>query len=686
MSSWVEVSPESHFPLENLPFGVFSKKGTSEAHCASAIGNFAIDLFQLAEAGLLNNLGFDASVFFAPTLNKFMELECKCWRETRNRLKELLSASNNSSVLRTNENLRKAVLVPFTEIQMHLPAEIGDYTDFYSSRDHATNVGIMIRGKDNALQPNWLHLPVGYHGRSSSVVVSGTDIIRPSGQTQIDKADASKGSSHNPCRLMDFELEMAFFVGGPANKMGEPISIEEANNRIFGAVIMNDWSARDLQTWEYVPLGPFTSKNFATSISPWCVSLDALAEFSCSSSSGAEQVAPKPLPYIDDPLYSKGSYDINLDIGIQGADDDEVSIISRSNLKHMYWNFKQQLVHHSVSGCPMRAGDLLGTGTISGPSTESLGCMLELSWRGSRDVVLDKAKTEVGAKRKFLKDGDLVSMVGYGTSSKGIKIGFGDCSGRVLPATTKPVDTPAKVDDYSYKLYDYWRSSSSWRVRISMALKGLEYSQQAIDLSKLVGNKSSMKAFEPDYVKNGNEMGQVPLLECTSTSDPTKSFQISQSMAIICFLEDTHKEKYKVFPSNPLTKALALEIAALINSGIQPLQNLTTMRSINTATVIKDDHDHEETDGRGFAKASILKGLQIIEKKVRKAQQLGKGDYAAGTFSPTIADICLIPQLYNANRFGIDLNDFPSLKAIDQLCASHPAFFAAHPDRHPDAK
>jgi fumarylacetoacetase len=691
MSSWVSVSSDSHFPLANLPFGVFSRKGSNDGpHCASALGEFAIDLYKLAEAGLLNDLGFDISVFFDPTLNRFMELERASWRATRMRLKELFDEANSGHPLATNTDLKNSVLIPFTDIQMHLPATIGDYTDFYSSRDHATNVGIMIRGKDNALQPNWLHLPVGYHGRASSVVVSGTDVIRPKGQTAVDKTDPTKGSAHTPCRLMDFELEMAFFVGGPANKLGEPVSMDNADERIFGAVVMNDWSARDLQTWEYVPLGPFTSKNFATSISPWCISLDALSEFACSSSSGAAQTDPKPLPYIDDPNYATGSYDINLDISIQGADDSEASIVSRSNLKHMYWNFKQQLVHHSVSGCPMRAGDLLGTGTISGPSEESLGCMLELSWRGTREVVLDKAKdTEVGNKRKFLKDGDVVNLVGYGNSTKGYKIGFGECSGKVLPATgTVESDVSATTTNtFDYKLFSYWRSTSSWRVRLAMALKGLDYSQEAIDLSKLVGNTTSMSVFHDTFVKETNPMAQVPLLECTASTDPNNKFRISQSLAIISFLEDNHKDKYLVYPKDVMIKARALEMAEIINSGIQPIQNLGLMRSIKTALIPNDEGAEAETaDGRGVAKNAIVKGLAVVEDKVRQAQAAGKGPYAAGTFSPTIADICLVPQLFNANRFGVDLSAFPALTAVDGLCANHPAFVAAHPDKQPDAK
>jgi fumarylacetoacetase len=306
-----------------------------------------------------------------------MALNRTAWRATRARLQDLLLSNSPNTALSGNKQLQAAALIPLSLVTMHLPCNIGDYTDFYSSRDHATNIGTLFRGKDNALQPNWLHLPVGYHGRASSVVVSGTDVVRPQGQLQKDATNDKAGSVLAPCKLMDFELEMAFFVGGEENPLGEPIKMEDADERIFGCVLMNDWSARDIQKWEYVPLGPFTAKNFATSISPWVLSMDALEPYRCASSSGTAQTDPVPLDYITDPSYSTGQYDVTLEIAIQGKDDDEKSIVSVSNLKHMYWNFKQQLVHHSVTGCNMRAGDLLATGTISGPDEGSMGSMLE---------------------------------------------------------------------------------------------------------------------------------------------------------------------------------------------------------------------------------------------------------------------------------------------------------------------
>jgi len=345
--SWIPVSADNHFPIQNLPFGIFSTRSTPSApRPGVAIGEFVVDLNALHNAGLLDNLGFASSILTEPTLNSFMALERKHWRATRARLQALLSADNADTRLSSNLELRTRSLIPVEDVVMHVPAHIGDYTDFYSSREHATNVGIMFRGKDNALQPNWLHLPVGYHGRASSVVIDGSDVVRPSGQLQVDKDDASKGSIHGSSKLLDYELEMAFFVGGTANALGRPLTMAEAEDRIFGVVVMNDWSARDVQAWEYVPLGPFTSKNFATSISPWIVSLDALDEFRCSTSAGEAQVDPEPLAYLRDPEYGRSSFDVRLEIQIQGPQDVLPSTVSVTSLKYVYWNFKQQLVHH----------------------------------------------------------------------------------------------------------------------------------------------------------------------------------------------------------------------------------------------------------------------------------------------------------------------------------------------------
>jgi fumarylacetoacetase len=428
-TSWIPVAADSHFPIQNLPLGLFSTAENAKKRMGVAIGDQIVDLSILLNDGVFSGLSFDSSVLGQENMNAFMDLSRSEWRELRALMTSLLSSDSTS-----REQVEKA-LVPMSSATMHLPAQIGDYTDFYSSREHATNVGIMFRGVDNALQPNWLHLPVGYHGRSSSVVISGTDVVRPRGQVAIDKTDLKKGSNYSPCRLMDFELEMAFFVGGKENKLGKPLTMEEAEDRIFGVVIMNDWSARDIQAWEYVPLGPFTAKNFASSISPWIVSLDALEPFRCSSSAGPEQKDPTPLPYIVDPNYATSSYDVKLSVEIQ-PEGESRSTVSNSNLKYMYWNMKQQLVHHSVTGCNMRAGDLLGTGTISGEDQTAFGSMLELSWKGSREVDLSNSPDGDGCKkRKFLQDNDNVIMSGY-AQGDGYRIGFGEVSGKVLPAAS----------------------------------------------------------------------------------------------------------------------------------------------------------------------------------------------------------------------------------------------------------
>lgn len=355
-----------------------------------------------------------------------MNLGRTSWLKVRHLLQNYFADTNYPSFNNTvynNEELKQQVLIPLASVRMHLPAHIGDYTDFYSSRDHAYNVGVMIRGPANAMQPNWTWLPVGYHGRSSSVVVSGTDFKRPCGQTQADPADANKGAVYGPSKRMDFELEMGTWIG-PGNALGESIPITNANDHIFGMCLMNDWSARDIQTWEYVPLGPFGSKNFCTTVSPWIITLEALEPFVCSTSSGVQD--PVPLPYLQDPHYS--SYDVNLEVTLLPKDGTE-SVLSNSNYKHMYWNLRQQLVHHTVTGCNMRPGDLLGSGTISGPTPDSRGCLLELTWKGEKPISLSN-----GEQRVFLKDFDTIIMRGYCEKS-GVRIGFGECRGMVLPAT-----------------------------------------------------------------------------------------------------------------------------------------------------------------------------------------------------------------------------------------------------------
>jgi fumarylacetoacetase len=416
--SFIDVPAGSHFSIHNLPFGVFRTSAGRTPRIGVAIGDAVLDLSVLAERGLLNgrSLG-NGDALRQPTLNAFMALGRPAWREARNRLIQLLRA--DEPTLRDDSAVRKAAFHPRSRIEMLLPATIGDYTDFYSSREHATNVGVMFRGPDNALQPNWLHMPVGYHGRSSSVIVSGTDIRRPMGQTRADDANRP---SYGPSRLMDFELEMGFFVG-PGNSLGEPIPIANAMDHIFGMVLVNDWSARDIQKWEYVPLGPFLGKNFGTSISPWVVTMDALEPFRCA---GPPQDDPEPLEYLRNP--GDCAYDIRLEVALESEMMTGPATIATSNFKYMYWSICQQLAHHTVNGCNARPGDLYGSGTISGPEKHQRGSMLELSWRGTEPIELPN-----GEERKFLADGDTVTMTGW-CEKDGIKIGFGEVKGTLLPA------------------------------------------------------------------------------------------------------------------------------------------------------------------------------------------------------------------------------------------------------------
>ena len=415
--SFVPVAPESHFPLQNLPFGVGRPRAGGRPRVLSAIGEQVVDLAALQASGLLSSCAaLPEGVFAASSLNPFMALGRPAWRELRARLGELLS--EGEPALRNEEELRGRVLRPMADFELLLPVEIGDYTDFYSSREHATNVGTMFRGAENALMPNWLHLPVAYHGRASSVVISGTDLRRPRGQVKADDAEAPRFQAS---RLVDFELEMGFFVG-PRSELGHPVPIGEAEERIFGLVLVNDWSARDIQKWEYQPLGPFLAKNFGTSISPWVVTLDALEPFRVE---GPRQ-DPEPLEYLR--AEGSGAFDVRLEVGVQPEGEPDPTRVCVSNLRYLYWSMAQQLAHHTITGCDLRTGDLLASGTISGPGGESYGSLLELSWRGTRLLT-----TRGGAQRSFLQDGDRVTITGW-CQGDGYRVGFGEVTGRVLPA------------------------------------------------------------------------------------------------------------------------------------------------------------------------------------------------------------------------------------------------------------
>lgn len=416
MKSFLPVSPDSHFPIQNLPYGIFSTNDNATHRIGVAIGEMILDLSLISHLFTGPVLKTKQQVFQQDTLNGLMSLGSPAWKEARSTLQTLLR--DDCPTLRDDQKLRAKALIPQSSATMHLPAEIGDYTDFYSSIDHATNVGTMFRSKENALMPNWKYLPVGYHGRASSVVVSGTPIRRPNGQTRPKDEEPPV---FGPCRLMDFELEMAFFVG-PGNKLGDPIGVKVAHEHIFGMVLMNDWSARDIQKWEYVPLGPFLAKNMGTTISPWVVTMEALAPFVIDS----YVQDPQPFPYLKHE--DKYSYDIKLEVGIRAEGSNHTGTVCRSNFRHMYWTMKQQLAHHTITGCNVRPGDLLASGTISGPTEESYGSMLELSWRGSKTIDIGN-----GATRKFLQDGDEVVMTGY-CQGEGYRVGFGLCTGKVLPA------------------------------------------------------------------------------------------------------------------------------------------------------------------------------------------------------------------------------------------------------------
>ncbi|MBL8045655.1 MAG: fumarylacetoacetase [Anaerolineales bacterium] len=414
MHSFIPVSPTSQFPLQNLPYGVFKPRDGS-ARVGVAIGEYVVDLNALDEAGLFAGTAVnERPVFGQPSLNAFLALGPAAWREVRATLQKLLSADEPR--LRDDFNLRAQALHLQTNVQLQMPVEIGDYTDFYSSYHHAHNVGTMLRGADNALMPNWKHLPVAYHGRASSVVLSGTPVRRPLGQSKPATAEAP---IFGPSRNLDFELELGFLIG-PGNELGQPIPIEHAERHIFGMVLVNDWSARDIQAWEYQPLGPFLAKNFATSISPWVVPLEALAPF--KQPLPAQE--PEPLPYLrraDD-----WTYDIALEVSLQSARMEQSHPITRTNFNHLYWSISQQLAHHTVNGCNLRTGDLLASGTISGPTPEARGSLLELTWRGSQPLSLPN-----GEQRKFIEDGDRITISGY-CQADGYRVGFGECTGVVV--------------------------------------------------------------------------------------------------------------------------------------------------------------------------------------------------------------------------------------------------------------
>lgn len=418
LSSFLDVSADHPFPIQNLPYGVFTPPDSTATRVGVAIGDHVLDLAALNEIGAIDVPELrESRPFSKSTLNAFMAFDASAWMALRREIQRLLR--DDTPELRDNASLRERVLHPRGDVSLQMSVDIGDYTDFYSSKHHAENVGTMFRGAENALKDNWVHLPVGYHGRASSVVLSGQEVRRPCGQT---RPNADEPPVYGPSQLLDFELETGFFVGN-GNELGAPIPIDEASDHIFGMVLVNDWSARDIQGWEYEPLGPFLGKSFATTISPWVVPMAALEPF---RTAGPTQ-DPEPLNYLQ--ADGDAAYDITLEVDLETSALSQPHTVCRSNVRHLYWSMQQQLAHHTVNGCNLRPGDLLASGTISGPTEDSYGSMLELSWRGKKPISLPGGET-----RSFLEDGDRVVLRGY-AQGDGYRVGFGTAEGTVLPAS-----------------------------------------------------------------------------------------------------------------------------------------------------------------------------------------------------------------------------------------------------------
>jgi fumarylacetoacetase len=415
MRSWIDVKKESDFPVQNIPFGIFKTHG-KDARAATRIGDTVIDLYALAMHGFLDGLGIEPGIFRQETLNALIGLGKPVCRALRLCIAGIFD--QNNPLLRDQADKHPGILLPVAGVQMLMPVSVGDYTDFYSSIEHATNVGIMFRDPANALLPNWRHLPVGYHGRSSSIVVSGTNIHRPKGQTKPATAELPE---FGPSRQVDFELELAF-ITCKKTELGQSIQTAEAEDHIFGMVLFNDLSARDIQAWEYVPLGPFLAKNFGSVISPWIITLDAMEPFRVP---GPVQ-EPEVLPYLQ--FNGNHNFDVQLDVLIQPENQPEHPVC-HSNYRYMYWNLAQQLAHQTVNGCNINVGDMYGSGTISGPTPGSFGSMLEIAWKGTKPVIMPD-----GTERKFIQDNDSVIMRGY-CIKDGLRIGFGEVVTKILPAT-----------------------------------------------------------------------------------------------------------------------------------------------------------------------------------------------------------------------------------------------------------
>jgi fumarylacetoacetase len=412
MKSWLKVSSKSDFSIYNLPFGIFSTNKKNK-RIGVAIGDHVIDLHACNSLDLFKDLNIESHVFKNSFLNNFIELG----KEITSKVREILQSelTNDNSLIKHNSNC----IIPIDTVEMHLPVNIGDYTDFYSSIEHASNIGSMFRDPSNPLLPNWKHLPVGYHGRASSIIVSGKNIHRPKGQIMPLDSETPIYSSSN---RVDFELEMGYIIGKNSS-LGSSISTTDSQDYIFGKVLFNDWSARDIQKWEYVPLGPFLGKSFASSISPWVVTMEALDPFRIAG--------PIQEPNVLDYLKFDGlkNYDINLSVSITPEDSNIESIVCNSNFKYMYWNMNQQIAHHTVNGCNLNVGDMMASGTISGHTKDSYGSMLELSWGGKNPIELKD-----GSTRTFINDMDTVTMRGY-CEKNNTRVGFGEVKSKILPST-----------------------------------------------------------------------------------------------------------------------------------------------------------------------------------------------------------------------------------------------------------
>ena len=425
LTSFIDIAADSDFSIHNLPYGIFSDAkdatGNNNRRAGVAIGEQVLDLSILEAEGLLSLTS--GPYFDQPTLNAFIDSGRDNWTKARSTIQTLLSADIDT--LRDNADLQAKAMFKQADVTMHLPVHVPGFTDFYSSKEHATNVGTMFRDPKNALLANWTEMPVGYNGRASTVIVSGTDVIRPSGQL---KPNPDERPIFSPCKRLDFELETAFVVGR-GNDIGQPIAVDAAADHIFGMVLLNDWSARDIQKWEYVPLGPFNAKTFASEVSPWIVTMDALAPFKTA----CPTQEPKPLAYLNE-KDSNNSFDINLSVELLPENSDEATVVCETNFKYMYWSMAQQLTHHTITGCKVEVGDMMGSGTISGPTPDSYGSMLEIAWNATKPVTLKGGET-----RSFIEDGDTVIMKGY-SEKDGIRVGFGEVRGKVLPALSFDFD------------------------------------------------------------------------------------------------------------------------------------------------------------------------------------------------------------------------------------------------------